>query len=125
MLLKDKDHLYRLSDQELDQVAGGRSTVLNERGEEMKEGRFVTSTLTSYASGTAPKFSVGDSVKIKWRIGSSAQVLCNAEVVGVSSGKAAGLLFRKYTYNVRILTCPNSDMLGLIESDVHENCLFL
>lgn len=35
------------------------------------------------------------------------------------------LLSHKYTCIIRIPTCPNSDMAGLIEIDVHENCLFL
>ena len=90
-----------------------------------KEGRFLTSALSNYSSSELPKYSVGDHVKIKWRISSGLKVMCDAEVVGISDGRTGGLLFRKYTYSVRILSCPNSDMIGLIEPDVQENCLFL
>ena len=113
-----------LSDEDLLEVSGG-STIQDERGIEVKEGRFITSKLTNYSSGEFPKFSVGDTVKIKWHICSEMEVLCNAEIMGVSDTKSSGLLFRKYTYAVKILTCPNTDMIGLIESDVHENCLYL
>ena len=113
-----------LSDDELLGVSGGTS-IQNERGEEIKEGRFITSKFGNYSSGDMPKYSVGDLVKIKWRIGAEMEILCNAEVTGISEGKSGGLLFRKFTYSVKILSCPNSDMLGLIETDVHENCLFL
>ena len=113
-----------LSDDDLIGVSGG-STIQDERGIEVKEGRFITSKVTNYSSGEFPKFSVGDMVKIKWHISSEQEVLCNAEIMGVNDTKSSGLLFRKYTYVVKILTCPNTDMIGLIESDVHENCLYL
>lgn len=124
MRFDDKTKVFRLSDDDLVSVSGG-STIQNERGEEVKEGRFVTFTLSNYSSGEIPKFSVGDHVKIKWTVSSDLEVLCNAEVLGISAGRDGGLLFRKFTYSVRILSCPNSDMIGLIESGVHENCLFL
>ena len=124
MRLDDKKKSFRLSDDDLLNVSGG-TTVQNERGEEVKEGRLITSTLSNYSSGEFPRYSVGDLVKIKWHISSSLDVLCNAEVVGISENKDGGLLFRKFTYSVRILSCPNSDMIGLIEPNVHENCLFL
>ena len=113
-----------LSDDDLIGVSGG-TTIQDERGIEVKEGRFITSKVTNYSSGEFPQFSVGDMVKIKWHISSEQEVLCNAEIMGVSDTKSSGLLFRKYTYAVKILSCPNTDMIGLIESDVHENCLYL
>ena len=125
MQLQNNRNLLRLSDDDLLPVSGGSSTVLDDRGVEVKEGRFITSTFSNYNSGEFPKYSIGDSVKIKWRINTETDVLCNAVIAGISDGRNAGLLFRKYTYSVRILSCPNSDMIGLIESGVHENCLFL
>ena len=122
MCLKDKAYPNQLSDDDLLNISGG-VTVQNERGEELKEGRFITSKLTSYSSGDLPKFNIGDSVKIKWRIANDLEILCRAEVMGVSDSKSGGILFRKYTYSVKILTCPNTDMIGMIETDVHENCL--
>ena len=113
-----------LSDNDLHEVSGG-CIIQDERGLEIKEGRFITSRLMNYSSGEFPKFSVGDLVKIKWHISSELEVLCNAEVMGVSDAKSAGLLFRKYAYSIKILSCPNTDMIGLIESGVHENCLYL
>ena len=124
MNLQDKTHMFRLADDDLLQVSGGNSIIQNERGEEVKEGRFITSTWTNYSSGELAKYSVGDLVKIKWRVSSGLEILCNAEVLGISDSKSAGLLFRKFTYSVKILTCPNSDMIGIIEAGVHENCLF-
>lgn len=124
MNFDDHAKACRLSDDALTSVSGGTS-IQNERGEEIKEGRFTTSTLSNYSSGEFPKYSVGEIVKIKWRIGTEAEVLCNAEVVGISEDRNGGLLFRKYTYSVRIHTCPNSDMIGLIVPNVHENCLHL
>ena len=56
---------------------------------------------------------------------SGGTTITNEQVKGISEGKAAGLLFRKYTYCVKILFCPNSDMVGLMENNVHENCLYL
>ena len=112
------------SDDELFEVSGG-STIQDERGVEVKEGRFITSKLTNYSSGDFPRFSVGDMVKIKWHVCSELEVLCNAEIMGVSDAKSSGLLFRKYAYSVKILSCPNSDLIGLIEEGVHENCLYL
>ena len=123
MGFQDKTKAFRLSDDDLLGVSGG-TTIQNERGEEVKEGRFLTSTLSNYSSGEFPKYSVGDLVKIKWHISADLEVLCNAEVVGISEGRDGGLLFRKYTYSVRILSCPNSDLIGMIEPGVHENCLF-
>lgn len=120
----NKPNAFRLSDDDLLEVSGG-TTVQNERGEEVKEGRFITSTLASYSSGEFPKYAVGDPVKIKWKISAALEVLCSAEVVGISEGRDGGLLFRRYTYSVKILSCPNSDMIGMIEPNVHENCLFL
>ena len=120
----EKIHSFQLSDDDLLVVTGG-STIQNERGEEVKEGRFITSSLSNYSSGEIPKYSVGDFVKIKWRVNTELHVLCDAEVIGISESRSGGLLFRKYTYSVKILTCPNSDMIGLIESGVHENCLSL
>ena len=121
MRSEEKTHFNNLTDDDLLTVSGG-CTIQNERGEEVKEGRFITSKLTNYGSGDAPKYAVGDFVKIKWHIRSDLEVLCNAEVVGISDG---GLLFRKYAYSVKILSCPNSDMIGMVEPDVHENCLYL
>lgn len=117
-------HPIHLTDDDLLAVSGG-CTVQNERGEEVKEGRFITSKLTNYSSGDTPRYAVGDFVKIKWHIRSDLEVLCNAEVVGISEGRSSGLLFRKYAYSVKILSCPNSDMIGMIEPEVHENCLSL
>lgn len=125
MLSNDKSQIFIIADEELLQISGGSSSILDEQGLEIKEGRFITSTFAGYTSGNTPKFSVGDPVKIKWQISSNLEVLCDAEVTGVSANKDGGLLFQKYTYSVKILTCPNSDMLGMIESNVHENCLFL
>ena len=125
MSFKNQTHFCSLSDDDLLRVSGGSSTIQNERGEEIKEGRFITSTLTGYSSGEFPKYSVGDFVKIKWRISTDLEVMCNAEIMGINEGRGGGLLFRKYTYSVKILSCPNSDMIGLIETNVHENCLFL
>ena len=117
---------YTISDNDLDLVSGGNTSILDEQGLELKEGRFITSSpLTGYSSGSEPKFSVGNTVKIKWRISADLTVMCNAEVTAVSEVPDGGLLFRKFTYAVKILTCPNSDMLGMIETGVHENCLFL
>ena len=124
MRLQDNVQPFHLSDDDLCHVSGG-NTVLNERGEEVKEGRFITSKITNYSSGETPRYSAGDFVKIKWHVNSELEVLCNAEVLGISESKSAGLLFRKYTYTVKILSCPNSDMIGLIEPNVHENCLYL
>lgn len=124
MNLQDKTHMFRLADDDLLQVSGGNSIIQNERGEEVKEGRFITSTWANYSSGEFPKYAVGDLVKIKWRVSSGLEVLCNTEVLGISENKNGGLLFRKFTYSVKILTCPNSDLLGMIETGVHENCLF-
>ena len=124
MDFEDKINAFQLSDDDLLNVSGG-STIQNERGEEVKEGRFITSKLANYSSGDVPKYSAGDFVKIKWRISSDLEVLCNAEVMGISESRSGGLLFRKFTYSVKILSCPNSDMIGLIETDVHENCLYL
>ena len=124
MRFDDKSSAFQLSDDQLHSVSGG-TCIQDDRGVEMKEGRFITSTLSSYSSGEFPKYAVGDPVKIKWKIGTEMEVLCNAEVLGISDSKDGGLLFRKYTYSVRILSCPNSDMIGLVESNVHENCLSL
>lgn len=124
MLFKNKDHIARLSDDDLLHVSGGRS-IQDEQGEKIREGRFVTSSLSNYSSGEFPKYSVGDFVKIKWRIGMDMEVPCSAEILGISESRNGGLLFRKYTYSVRILSCPNSGLIGTIETDVHENCLFL
>ena len=124
MHLEKNNVPFCLSDEDLLEVSGG-STVYDDRGIESKEGRFITSRLTNYSSGEFPKFSVGDMVKIKWHIRSELEVLCNAEILGVSDAKSSGLLFRKYAYSVKILSCPNSDMIGLIEEGVHENCLYL
>ena len=122
---ENKTQAFQLSDEELIQISGGSCTIQNERGEEVKEGRFVTSTISSYSSGEFPKYSAGDSVKIKWRVSTELEVLCDAEIVGISEGRNNGLLFRKFTYSVKILSCPNSDLIGMIETNVHENCLFL
>ena len=124
MFSHNKLQFFSIADEELTQIAGGSSSILNEQGLEIKEGCFVTSTLASYTSGDAPKFSVGDPVKIKWHISSDTEVMCNAEVIGVSSKRDGGFLFHKFTYSVKILTCPNSDLVGMIESNVHENCLY-
>ena len=124
MYSKDNAGPLSLSDDALFEVSGG-TTIQNERGEEVKEGRFITSKLTNYSSGDIPRYSVGDFVKIRWRIGTEMEVACDAEIVGISESRSGGLLFRKYTYSVKILSCPNSDMIGLIETDVHENCLSL
>ena len=125
MQMQDKNHMRSLSDDDLLYASGGNTTIQDEWGVEIKEGRFITSSLTNYSSGETPKYSVGDSVKIKWRINTELQELCNAEVLGISENRNGGLLFRKFTYSVKILSCPNSDMIGLIETDVHENCLFI
>ena len=124
MNLKNKPDFFHLTDDDLLEVSGG-SSIQDERGIEVKEGRFITSRLTNYSSGEFPKYSVGDIVKIKWHISTELEDMCNAEVLGVSDSKSSGLLFRKYTYSVKILSCPNSDMIGLIETGVHENCLYL
>ena len=121
---EDKVHSFHLSDEELTAVSGG-STIYDERGLEVKEGRFITSKMTNYSSGEFPRFSVGDIVKIKWHVSTELEVLCNAEITGISNSRNTGLLFRKYTYMVRILSCPNSDMIGQVETDVHENCLYI
>ena len=123
MGLEDKKQPVQLSDDDLLNVSGG-CTIQNERGEEVKEGRFVTSKFASYSSGDRPKYAIGDFLKIKWRIGADLEVPCNVEIMGVNEDKS-GLLFRKFTYSVKILSCPNSDVIGMIESDVQENCLFL
>ena len=122
MRSEDKAQPFQLSDNELLAVSGGTS-IQDDLGMEIKEGRFITSSLSNYSSGELPKFSIGDAVKIKWRINAHLEVLCNAEIVGISESKNGGLLFRKYTYSVKILSCPNSDLIGMIEPDVHENCL--
>lgn len=124
MRLEDNAHPLQLSDDALLHVSGG-NTLQDEQGEALKEGRFITSKLTSYSSGDTPKYSAGDLVKIKWHIRSQMEVLCNAQILGISESRIGGLLFRKYTYSVKILSCPNSDMIGLVVTDVHENCLFL
>lgn len=113
-----------ISDAELSQVSGGISVIRNRRGEEMKEGRFITSTMSSYAGGGLPRFSVGQNVKIRWYVSAELSTFCNAEVIAVSAEKSGGLLFRKYTYAVRILDCPNSDLTGTVENSVQENCLY-
>ena len=124
MHFEDNAPTFQLSDDDLREVSGG-STIQDERGIEVKEGRFITSRLTNYSSGEFPKYSPGDVVKIKWHISTELEVLCDAEIIGVSDSKNSGLLFRKYTYSVKILSCPTSDMIGLIEGNVHENCLYL
>ena len=123
MLSRENMQAQCLADEDLGQISGGNNVIMDERGVEIREGRFVTYTLTSYASGDSPKFSVGESVKIKWKISADLETMCDAEVIGISDGKDGGLLFRRYTYSVRILSCPNSDMIGQIETEVHENCL--
>ena len=124
MRFENKAHPIHLSDNDLLEVSGG-NTIQDERGIDIKEGRFVTSKLGNYSSGEFPKYSAGDLVKIKWHISTEMEVLCDAQIMGVSDSKSSGLLFRKYAYSVKILSCPNSDMIGLIESGVHENCLYL
>ena len=124
MRLEHKTTACQLQDDELLAVSGGIS-LQNEMGDEVKEGRFVTSTFSNYASGELPRFSIGDLVKINWKVNSQLTVPCNAEVMGISNSRNAGLMFRRYTYCVRIRSCPNSDMVGTIETGVHENCLSL
>ena len=124
MRFEDNTHTFQLSDDDLLEVSGG-TTIQDERGIEIKEGRFVTSKLTNYNSGEFPQYSAGDLVKIMWHISTEHEVLCDAQIMGVSDSKSSGLLFRKYTYSVKILSCPNSDMIGLIETGIHENCLYL
>ena len=124
MYSKDNAQPFILSDDDLMDISGG-TTIQNERGEEIKEGRFITSRLGNYSSGDTPRYSLGDCVKIKWRIGTELEVPCDAEIVGISENRNGGLLFRQYTYSIKIQSCPNSDMIGLIETDVHENCLSL
>lgn len=124
MRSEHKTHPILLSDDDLLSVTGG-VTIQNEREEEVKEGRFITSKFATYSSGDLPRYSAGDFVKIKWRMASEPEILCNAEIIGVSEEKSCGILFRKYTYSVKILSCPNSDMICMVETDVHENCLFL
>lgn len=124
MVSQNNAQMSNISDDELIQVSGGSQSLLDAQGQEVKEGRFITSTFSSYSSGSTPKFNLGDSVKIKWRVSNDLKILCNAEITGVSEGKDGGLLFQKYTYSIKILSCPNSDMIGRIETDVHENCLY-
>ena len=124
MRLDDKIGFFQIADDELLQVSGGTS-LQDGFGNEVKEGRFITSALSNYASGELPKYAVGSIVKIKWHIHSSLTVPCSCEVVGISETRTAGLFFRKFTYSVRIHSCPNSDLIGTIETDVHENCLSL
>ena len=78
MRFEDKTQSFHLSDDELTEVSGG-CTIQNERYEEIKEGRFVTSALSNYSNGEMPKYAVGDIVKIKWHVSSNLEVLCNAE----------------------------------------------
>ncbi|MBO7253155.1 MAG: hypothetical protein J6V25_11090 [Oscillospiraceae bacterium] len=124
MVFDEKATTAPISDEDLINIAGG-SSIMDDQIPGNLVGQFITSTLTSYASGELPKYSVGDHVTIRWKIRSNMIIPCNAEVIGVSDSKGAGIIHRKYTYTVRICTCPNSDLIGSLVPNVHENCLFV
>ena len=81
MVPHNSKQMSPVSDDELLQVSGGSYSLLDAQGHEVKEGRFVTATLSSYSSGSTPKFDLGDSVKIKWRVSYDLKVLCNEQAI--------------------------------------------
>ena len=120
---ENKMQFMPLSDDILQSVSGGGG-IQYERGDHGNEGCFINAKLAGYRSGELPRYSVGEMVKIVWHVCNTMDVLCNAQVMGISDSKDGGILFRQYTYSVKILSCPNSSMIGLMQNNVHENCLY-
>lgn len=87
------------------------------------QGRFITHRRSFYASAAAPACRVGQQVALRWVGAGNSAALCGAQVLSVSDRPNGGLLFRKFTYTIRILECPDPRLIGSVETGVAENCL--
>lgn len=83
-----------MSDSELDLISGG-STI-------------DSSGNAGYISGSAPKWGVGDVLRVKYCEADGRNCRAKCRVVSVSSNKTAGPSGAEYAYTVQILWLPAS-----------------
>ena len=83
-----------IPDSELDLVSGGSS---------------IDSTgISGYSSGSAPKWSTGDVLRVKYCEADGKNCRAKCVVISVSSNKTAGPSGAEYSYTVQILWLPAS-----------------
>lgn len=105
-----------VSDNQLESVTGGMSS--------WSTPNFVTSNNSHYSSGSTPKYSVGQRLKIVCRYMGTDHKL-NCDVIAVSSTPNCGIFYKEFGYNVRVTqSLRNVPLEGTICEGVYESCLY-
>lgn len=83
-----------MTDNELDMICGGSS--------------IVSGGMTGYISGDAPKWAVGDVLRVKYCEADGTSCRAKCTVMGVSDSKIAGPTGTEFVYTVIIVWLPAS-----------------
>ena len=114
---KNENITNKLTDQQLEDVAGGHITYIT----------VHTDNDSKYTSGDTPKYAVGQHLKIEADI-THTRIPC--EVLSVSETKSGGWIYKEFVYSVVILPFKHSfrpefeSLIGKVYDDVYESCLF-
>lgn len=105
-----------VADNQLEDVTGGMSS--------WSTPDFVTSNNSRYSSGSSPKYSVGQRLKIVCRyMGTDHKVSC--VVLSVSSNPNCGIFYKEFGYTVKVTqSLRDVPLEGAICEDVYESCLY-
>lgn len=125
METKHEHQFNQLSDQQLEEIAGGHDSNASIP-------IVVTNNHSPYSSGDTPKYAAGQNLYIECLYGSlSFKLPCS--VLGVSTTPTGGSFREEFVYSVEILqlevfkilpTHPLNTLMGKVYHGVYESCLY-
>lgn len=93
-----------------------KNTLLNEQElENINGGKFITTNICMYFSGSEPKYHIGQTLYILLR---ELPYRCKCSVVDVSKTATGGTIFKEFVYDIRIHSS------GELYTGVYESCLY-
>lgn len=113
---KEKNVLNPISEQELENVAGGEATTDNLPILHLKNDSF-------YSSGDTPKYSVGQEVVITYNYRRETHKL-RCKIVGVTETKECGVFCREFGYSIELLESLPLFPKGTVRNNVYESCIY-
>ena len=113
---KEKNVLNPISEQELENVAGGEESIDRVPVLHLNNDSF-------YKSGDTPKYSIGQEVVITYRYKQQTLKL-RCEIIGVTETRECGLIYKEFGYSIKLLESLPFFPKGTVRHNVYESCIY-
>ena len=113
---KEKNVLNPISEQELENVAGGEESIDKVPVLHLENDSF-------YESGDTPKYSEGQEVVIKYRYKQQTLKL-RCKIIGVTETKECGLIYKEFGYSIELLESVPYFPKGTVFHKVYEGNIY-